>query len=285
MSYLHINNLYKDTTILMFKECYALEKIHGTSAHLTWKFKENRLQYSSGGENGFAFMGLFNHKFLVLKFQELFPASNVKVFGEAYGGKLLKMRQTYGEELKFVVFEVQVEDHWLNVPNAEDVTQKLGLEFVSYEKISTELSEIDNQLNIPSVQAQRNGINEPKIREGVVLRPLVELTLNNGSRVIAKHKRPEFQETNTPREVNQERLQIIEDADKIAEEWVTEMRLTHVLQNFESPYSKNQIKAVLAAMVDDIFREASGEIQESQEAKRSISKLTAKLFLNRIENE
>lgn len=29
MSYLHIPNLYKDQTILMFKEVFAMEKIHG----------------------------------------------------------------------------------------------------------------------------------------------------------------------------------------------------------------------------------------------------------------
>ena len=34
MSYLHIQNLYKDPRILMLREVYALEKIHGTSAHI-----------------------------------------------------------------------------------------------------------------------------------------------------------------------------------------------------------------------------------------------------------
>ena len=34
MSYMHIDNLYKNQDILLFKECYALEKIHGTSAGL-----------------------------------------------------------------------------------------------------------------------------------------------------------------------------------------------------------------------------------------------------------
>ena len=29
MSYMEIPNLYKDKTILMFKQCYAMEKIHG----------------------------------------------------------------------------------------------------------------------------------------------------------------------------------------------------------------------------------------------------------------
>lgn len=29
MGYIHIENLYKNRAILLFKECYALEKIHG----------------------------------------------------------------------------------------------------------------------------------------------------------------------------------------------------------------------------------------------------------------
>jgi hypothetical protein len=29
MGYLHIDNLYKNVDILLFKECYAMEKIHG----------------------------------------------------------------------------------------------------------------------------------------------------------------------------------------------------------------------------------------------------------------
>ncbi len=34
MGYLHIDNLYKNQTIRLFRECYALEKVHGTSAHV-----------------------------------------------------------------------------------------------------------------------------------------------------------------------------------------------------------------------------------------------------------
>ena len=49
MAYLHIDNLYKNQEILMFKECYALEKIHGTSAHVG--FKEGAIHFFSGGEN------------------------------------------------------------------------------------------------------------------------------------------------------------------------------------------------------------------------------------------
>src|SRR5690348_10996218 len=37
MGYLHIGNLYKTQDLLLFRECYALEKVHGTSAHITCK--------------------------------------------------------------------------------------------------------------------------------------------------------------------------------------------------------------------------------------------------------
>ena len=34
MGYMHINNLYKDQTLMMFKEVFCLEKVHGSSSHL-----------------------------------------------------------------------------------------------------------------------------------------------------------------------------------------------------------------------------------------------------------
>ena len=34
MGYRHIDNLYKNQDILLFRECFALEKIHGTSANV-----------------------------------------------------------------------------------------------------------------------------------------------------------------------------------------------------------------------------------------------------------
>ena len=61
-----------------------------------------------------------------------------------------------------------------------------------------------------SVQSVRNGVTTPedfilagreRNAKGVVLRPLIEVTLNNGDRIICKHKCEEFRETATPRPV------------------------------------------------------------------------------------
>ena len=63
MSYMHISNLYRERDILLFKECYAMEKIHGTSAHISFtpslKPGTEQLNFFSGGEKHENFIKLF----------------------------------------------------------------------------------------------------------------------------------------------------------------------------------------------------------------------------------
>ena len=227
MGYMHIDNLYKNIEILFFKECYALEKIHGSSANLQWT--DNKIRFFGGGMKHETFKKIFDEEFLTSKFKELFEGINTTIFGEVYGGKCQGMSETYGKEMKFVAFDVKVEDNWLDVPNAEEVVKKLNLEFVDYVKVKTDLEFLNAERDKDSTQAIRNGCGEGKLREGVVLRPLMEVIKNNGSRIIVKHKRAEFLETKTIREVNPEKLKILKESKAIAEEWVTPMRLNHVL--------------------------------------------------------
>lgn len=285
MGYLHIDNLYKDQTILIFKECYALEKIHGTSAHLSWNCKEKKVKYFSGGESNERFVKVFDNDFLINKFSELFIDSNAVIYGEAYGGKQQGMSNTYGKELKFVAFDVSVNELWLEVPKAENVCNALNIEFVEYVKVPTDLEALNAERDKPSTQAKRNGIEDDKIREGVVLRPLVEFIMKNGSRVIAKHKRDEFKETKTPREVSPEQFKILEDAKAIAEEWVTEMRLKHVLDKLPQGINVENTKMVIEAMVEDVYREAKGEIVESKDVTKFIGSRAAQLFKQKLQSQ
>lgn len=283
MGYLHINNLYKDQTILMFKECYALEKIHGTSAHIKWKWEEKRLIFFSGGEKYERFKELFDEEFLYSKFSTEFSNTDVTIFGEAYGGKMQGMKSVYGESLKFIVFDVQIDGYWLEVPNAEKVSLDFNLEFVDYVRIPTDLEKIDTERDRDSQQAIRNGVGIGKLREGVILRPIKELQDKNGNRIISKHKRDEFMETKTKREVSSDQLKVLEDAELIAEEWVTDMRLTHVLDKLSNVNGLESTGIVIKAMVEDIYREGSGEVVESKEVSRAIGAKTVKLFKKRIQ--
>jgi hypothetical protein len=277
MGYLHIDNLYKNQEIMLFKEAYALEKIHGTSAHVKWH--DTKIVFFPGGVSHSEFVGLFEQGKTgpgdvdMLK-EELNHIYDVTIYGEAYGGKCQKMSNTYGKDLAFVAFDVNIDGNWLSVPQAEEFVVGLGIEFVEYEKIPTEIEEIDRCRDKDSTQAIRNGMGEGKKREGVVLRPLIELTKNNDGRIISKHKGDDFKETKTPRKVSPEKLQVLEDAKAIAEEWVVAERIRHVLDKIPNA-GLEKMREIIAAMQEDVKREAEGEIVWTPEVAKAVGKATA----------
>lgn len=265
MGYLHIENLYANKDILMFKECYAMEKIHGSSAHIS--LKENQINFSAGGESHDRFVKLFPED---LKEKMRLYAYDVVIYGEVYGSKCQGMKDTYGNDLKFVVFDIQIAGVWLPVPEAEAMAKNLGLEFVYYEKVSTDLEALDTQRDADSIQAFRNGMGIGHKREGVVLRPLIEVNRADGSRVICKHKRDDFRETATPRKVGAP-LEVLAEANAIAVEWVTTTRLQHVLDKMPS-HNISNLGKIITAMTEDVIREGKNEIVDSKEARKAISK-------------
>ncbi len=283
MAYLpHLDNFYKEQTVLLFKEVFALEKIHGTGTKIVWK--DNQLKFFSGGENHEKFVALFNQEFLVSKFKEI-GQSEVSVFGEGYGGKCQGMSATYGKELKFIAFDVQIGGHWLSVPQAEEFVKNLGLEFVHYVKCSTDLKCLDAERDKDSVQSVRNGCGPGKLREGVVIRPLIELTKNNGERVICKHKRDKFSEIRTPRKViDINKLQIICDAELVSQEWVTKNRLINILSHV-TDYKIEDTSKIISIMLEDIKREGINEIKWSKDVEKIISRNTSLLYKQYLNNQ
>lgn len=294
MSYRHIGNLYKEQDIMLFKQTYAMEKIHGTSSHLSYNpEKKDDVGFFSGGSNYDLFCSLFNKDDLLTKFKEMALEhghdSKITIYGEAYGGKLQGMSATYGKELRFIAFEVLVGEHtWLDVPTAEKIVNRLGLEFVPYEIVTTDIESLNAVRDKDSEVAVRRGMGTGHKREGVVLRPLMEVRKNNGDRIMAKHKRDDFRETKTPREVDPNKIKVVEEANSITEEWCTPMRLLHVLDNFkvegELP-GMEKIKDIIAAMVDDIMREGAGEVVDSKDARKAIGTRTVMLFKNMLKSK
>lgn len=276
MSYLHIDNLYKSQEILLFKECYALEKIHGTSAHISYNGEE--VKFFAGGGNHKNFVALFDVEALKARFNEIMTDNvPVTVYGESYGGKQQGMSRVYGVLSKFIGFEVKIGELWLNVPKACSFVERLGLEFVYYERILTTLEAIDAQRDALSVQAFRNGMGEHP-REGIVLHPLEEVTLNNGQRVIAKYKTEAYQETKTPRKVSNEQLAVLSDARAVASEWVTHERLNHILTSGKVEARLESTGEVIKLMLEDILREGSGEIIDSQTVRKEVGRAIALIF-------
>lgn len=290
MGYMKIPNLYKDQDILLFKECYALEKIHGTSAHVSYKPGEDLVFFAGGVRPKDSFQVLFDREELRRNF-DLYVGKPCVVFGEAYGGKMQKMAKYYGNELKFVVFDVRIGDTWLDVPSAENVVHKLGLEFVPYWRVQTDLDVLNKYRDLPSTQGKRNGVEYDAPGEGVVLRPLVEMIKSNGKRVIAKHKSEAFRETHSIRAINVDpaKREEMRAAAAIAKEWVVPMRLNHVLDKLlaetdADSFGMEDAGAVVKAVVNDVLIEAGDEIEDSKEVRKALGREAIKLFRSYLAN-
>jgi len=258
--------------------------VHNTSAHIS--FDGKNLTFFSGGAEYEKFISLFDKETLLKHFQEIYHGHPIIIFGEAYGGKILKMSHTYGPSLKFVAFDVKIGDSWLNVPTAEKISKNFGLEFVHYVRIPTDLELLNNEMERDSVQGIRNGMGEGHPSEGIILRPIEEMIKNNGSRVIAKHKKAKFCETaSVPKIVDPEKLQKLKDADQISSYWVTFMRLEHVADEIRKEILVENIRDFIQGMVDDVKKESVGEVEWSNEVEKSIGRATALCVKNYLKNE
>ena len=288
MSYFKIPNLYRnpDALTLPEGECYAMEKIDGTSAHIKWK--DGKVHFFSGGSKFETFKALFDEEALTKRFSEFFnPESTVTIYGEAYGSKIQGFAHRYGNELKFVAFEVNLDGVWLSVQAAEAVVKDLnvGIEFVHYVRIPCTVEALNAERDKPSVQAERNGMGVQD-SEGIIIRPLTERFREDGTRCIWKHKRDREREMKTPRSLDPDKNKVLEDARAIAEEWVVENRLRHVMDSVAivkygmtpEELKIEHTKDIIEAMVVDVVTEGRGEFVDTKEARQAISKRAAVLF-------
>lgn len=290
MGYQHIQNLYADQRILRFPKIAALEKIHGTSAHVSVG-DGGVVTFSGGGETQHRFLTCFDVPTLTEALKAAMKErgyTHVAIHGEAYGGSQQRMAHVYGPKLRFVSFDVKADGVWLDLEDAERFVKAVGLDFVHYVIIPNYLSSIDAQRDAPSEQARKNGVEGDQPREGVVLKCLTETVDEEGERILAKHKQDRLGETATPRKVVDPAQQVVlDDAQAIAKEWVVLNRLDHVMGALlrtrheagnETPLGIQDTGTVCAAMVEDVIREAGREIVVSKEAKTAISKRASLIF-------
>lgn len=308
MGYLSISNLYRDQRVLEGDKVWCLEKIHGCSSWVSYTRTPSdytdsmgvkthgNFHYHGGGVTGAEFKALFNTDELEPKLvllADFYGTDKVTVYGESYGGKMQKNQWRYGPVLKFVAFDVNIDnDFFLSVPEAFSAVKCLGLDFVHHVLVETKLSEVDKWRDAISEQAVKNGVTthdgEFIRREGIVIRPVVETVDHQGNRIIAKHKRDEERETKTPRKVvDPSKLEVLKNARVIAEEWATKTRIyEHIIPKlgFEV-VDMTAARAVISATIDDIHREGSGEFEPSPTVNAEMGKRTAQLLKQYLANK
>lgn len=280
MSFMKIRNLYQVPEVF---EVFALYKADGSSSHISFHSKDLSLSYFPGCAKLERFKTLFNEENLLNKFKELFQhekIDKVTIYGEVYGGKIQGNAKKYGPNIRFTAFDVKVETDynktfWMDVPKAEEIVKALDLDFIPYNRGPLTLEWLNEQRALPS----RLAIAPDMPSEGIVVRPIHELTFNDGGRWIIKHKNEEFRETKSKREVTPEKQAVLTECQKIAEEYVVNERLKHVLNKtqYRGPEDTGNI---IRAMVADIKAEAfdTGEITWSKEIEKAVSRATAQLL-------
>lgn len=116
------------------------------------------------------------------------PHGSVCLYGEGYGTGIQK-GDCYRADQDFVLFDVRVGEIWLQRKDVEDVAEKLNLNVVPVIGAGTLYD---------CINFVRNGVDSvwgPFQAEGIVARPLVELSTRGGQWIITKIKCRDFIES------------------------------------------------------------------------------------------
>ena len=165
------------------------EKVDGTNVRVI--FDGGTIRF--GGKTDRAqiptlLMNCLNEKFLpkLDVFKEIFNGNHVCLYGEGYGAKIQSGGGKYRQDPNFVLFDVKIEEWWLQQHDVEDIAEKLGIDTVPIIGTGT-LREM--------VEMAKSGFKSrwgDFTAEGIVAKPAVELKSRNEERIITKIKYKDF---------------------------------------------------------------------------------------------
>lgn len=119
-------------------------------------------------------------------FEQVFGNKEVILFGEGYGSKIQKVGSLYRKDVSFILFDIMVEDIYLERENVENIATIFGLDVVPIIMRGTISEAVD------FVKSNPNSTLGTAKMEGLVGRPAVEMKDRMGNRVIVKIKACDF---------------------------------------------------------------------------------------------
>ena len=181
----------KNRTYSLLKSWHWTEKVDGTNIRCIWR--DGRLTFGGRTDNAQIHADLIKWLYENVtpeKFQTLFQADDVVIYGEGYGAGIQKGGGDYSPEKKFIVFDVLINSKWwLNYEAVADVANRMGLDVVpSFGEMTLEDATELVRVGFKS----RCAVNASKEAEGLVGRPLETLFDKKGHRLITKLKTKDF---------------------------------------------------------------------------------------------
>lgn len=120
-----------------------------------------------------------------LKIAETLPDGGC-LYGEGYGAKIQKGGGNYRQDQGFVLFDIKIEDWWLQQEDVEDIAIKLNIDMIPIIDMGT-LEDM-----VKKVKAGFDSHWGNFKAEGIVARPSTELKTRRGDRIITKIKCKDF---------------------------------------------------------------------------------------------
>ena len=172
---------------------YFTEKVDGTNIRVQWDghkvFFGGRTDNAQIPTNlmyalNDLFLGVTNEEV----FEQKFGETPVTFYGEGYGEKIQKGGGLYREGVGFMLFDVRVGETWLERENVEDIAKSFNLPVVPIVLTGTIAEGVAYVKSKPNCTVAE----QEKEAEGLVGRPVVELTDRRRQRLIIKIKACDF---------------------------------------------------------------------------------------------
>lgn len=164
------------------------EKVDGTNIRIIWdgykieiKGRTDNAQFQ--GELYDTLSQMFLTKEMEYVFEQIFENKEVVIYGEGYGPKIQTGGGLYSDKPKFIVFDINIDGHYLKRANVLDICEKLNLDVVPDIFLGT----IDEAKKFVSKHPSST-INEKHEMEGLVLELPLEIFDKNGNPLKCKVK-------------------------------------------------------------------------------------------------
>lgn len=164
------------------------EKVDGTNIRIIWdgykieiKGRTDNAQFQ--GELYDTLSQMFLTKEMEYVFEQIFENKEVVIYGEGYGPKIQAGGGLYSDKPKFIVFDINIDGHYLKRANVLDICEKLNLDVVPDIFLGT----IDEAKKFVSKHPSST-INEKHEMEGLVLELPLEIFDKNGNPLKCKVK-------------------------------------------------------------------------------------------------
>lgn len=178
-------------------EWTATEKIDGTNIRVFYDGETDTITFGGRTENAqipaFLFKRLQELFPNTDKFKEVFEGKNVCFYGEGYGNRIQKIGKHYiSEGVDFILFDITVNDVWLDKSSVDDLAYNFGLKSVP---IIFDFITLPEAVEFVSLGKMKSAVSESEmIAEGLILTPRVQLLTKTGKRIITKIKVKDFKE-------------------------------------------------------------------------------------------